>query len=148
MKPISLFVGTVFGQAEQVAHKVSDYLKQHDFEVYLFNPGSVEDIKNAEIILICTSTTGSGDIPTDLEDVYYEMKQVFPLLSEIQYGIITLGDSSYGDTYCGSGVKFDELLTELGAKKILEPLKIDACETAHPEQSALDWLPTFIDHVQ
>lgn len=147
MACVSIFVGTVFGKAVEVAEVVKKELFDKGHSSKLFMPGSIEDFVEAEAILICTSTTGCGDIPAELEEIFYQLKEQFPLLTSKRFGVISLGDSSYGDTYCGSGVKFDVLLEELTAFRAAPLLKVDACETAEPEKWALEWLPGFYNNL-
>jgi len=144
MSQISIFVGSVYGGAEDLAFTLAEEIKLNKHQAEVFLPGTVNDVKNASHILFVTSTTGAGDIPTELEALYLELKNQFPLLTDVPYGIITLGDSSYDDTFCGAGKKIDTLLQELQAKACLDRLEIDACEDFEPEEPALVWLNSFI----
>ncbi|MGB2265052.1 MAG: flavodoxin, partial [Glaciecola sp.] len=56
--------------------------------------------------------------------------------------VIALGDSSYGDSYCGAGTLMFELLTELQGTPISDMVGIDAMETFEPEADVLAWLET------
>ena len=40
-----------------------------------------------------------------------------------------MGDASYGDTFCGGGELIRELYAELGAREVVETLRLDASET-------------------
>jgi len=144
MSQISIFVGSVYGGAEDLAFTLADALKSKNNQAEVFLPGTVNDVKNATHLLFVTSTTGAGDIPAELEALYLELKSQFPLLTDIPYGIITLGDSSYDDTFCGAGKKINVLLQALQAKAYIENLEIDACEDFEPEKPALVWLNSFI----
>lgn len=70
---------------------------------------------------------------------YAELKNTPQSLAHFRYAIVNLGDSSFGDTYCGAGKLMDELLSDLGATPLAVPLEIDACETLMPEEEALPW---------
>ena len=144
MSHISIFVGSVYGAAEELAFTLADVFKTNNHQAQIFLPGTINDVKNASHLLFVTSTTGAGDIPVELEALYLEMKNQFPLLTDIPYGIITLGDSSYDETFCGAGKKIAMLLQELQAKAIVEGLEIDACEDLEPEKPALSWLNSYI----
>ncbi|MNC68596.1 flavodoxin [compost metagenome] len=54
-----------------------------------------------------------------------------------------MGDSSYGDTYCGGGEQLRELFAELGVRELQPMLKLDASETVTPETDAEPWLAAF-----
>ncbi|MFP3449872.1 flavodoxin domain-containing protein, partial [Pseudomonas sp. SIMBA_067] len=75
-------------------------------------------IKNASHILIVTSTTGQGDIPANLAELYNQLNSTFPMLTNKPFGIVAMGDRSYGDTFCAAGRSFDELLRDLQAKPV------------------------------
>ncbi len=57
--------------------------------------------------------------------------------------VIALGDSSYGDTYCGGGEQMRELFAELGVREVQPMLQLDASETVTPEADAEPWLAAF-----
>lgn len=141
MATISIFVGTVYGGALFTAKEVATKLREAGHQVNLYDPSpSLEDLTQDEAaILVCTSTTGHGEIPPNLLPFYLELRDKFPLLGGRPFGIITLGDSSYGDTYGGAGTLMEELLLELGGRQVKERLVIDALETTEPEQEAIPW---------
>ncbi|GAA4651468.1 flavodoxin [Kistimonas scapharcae] len=139
MAIIKLLTGSVYGTAEAVATEVKVALEQGGHTVIKAEGLEAVLRDGADAVLVCTSTTGQGDLPDNLQPLYRELKERFPLLGHLAYGIIALGDSSYGETYCGGGKQMDELLAELTAKRIADPLMIDACETASPEEVAVPW---------
>ena len=57
---------------------------------------------------------------------------------------LALGDSSYGDTFCGGGEQLRELFAELGVEEVQPMLRLDASETVTPETDAEPWLAEFI----
>ena len=63
-----------------------------------------------EILLLITSTTGLGDIPQNLEEIFEELTENRPDLSQLRFGLIGLGDRNYADTFCGAPKKWKELL--------------------------------------
>ena len=58
--------------------------------------------------------------------------------------VLALGDSSYGDTFCGGGEMVRELYAELGIREVLPMLRLDASETASPEADAEPWLAELV----
>ena len=58
--------------------------------------------------------------------------------------MIALGDSSYGDTYCGGGQLLTELFAELGLREVQPMLRLDASETVNPEGDSEPWVEDFI----
>ncbi|MCW8107536.1 flavodoxin [Alteromonas ponticola] len=146
MAKLHIFAGSVYGNAQHVAEEVSDMLTRDGVECELFSDPSVDDFTQADAILVITSTTGQGDIPPNLEFVHAELKASFPLLTDTPFAVAALGDSSY-DTFCGGGLQFQELLTELQAKPVAEMLKVDALETFEPEQIVKDWVAGIKDNL-
>ncbi|MBU2178545.1 MAG: flavodoxin [Gammaproteobacteria bacterium] len=145
MATIAIMAGTVYGGAQYVAEQAVDLLQQLGHQALLFHPARLNDVQqaNADHWLVITSTTGQGDIPDDLVPFFVEVQDRFPLFGEKSWAIIALGDSSYGDTYCGAGEKFRQLFSELQGRELSPMLRIDAGETLQPEDVALPWINTF-----
>ena len=110
---------------------------------YLMQP-VLSDIQSASHILIITSTTGQGDVPDNLADFYNQLNSTFPMLTDKPFGIIAMGDRSYGDTFCGAGRSFDELLRDLQAKPVGNRLEVDACEDFEPWPVTEPWLKNWL----
>jgi len=147
MAHIDIFIGTVFGGAEGVAEALNEELTNNGHTVVLHNPGSVAEFLSSSNIIICTSTTGTGDIPDGLDGLYFELKETFPLIPQINFAVVGLGDSSYGATFCYAGFRFDDLLEELTGKRVMEYFRIDAMETFEPEEDALVWLKDYMQQL-
>lgn len=141
MRKVNLVFGTVYGNAQFVAETLQQQLLTMDWEVNLIQPESLSGFvpPQDEWLLVVTSTTGQGDIPDDINLWFETLRGEAPYLPQLNYGVIALGDSSY-ETFCHAGIRFDEMLTELGANRVGELLKIDACETMEPEVAAQSWL--------
>ncbi|MCE9678155.1 flavodoxin [Shewanella sp. AS1] len=145
MRKVNLVFGTVYGSAQFVAQTMEEELSAAGVEAQLHQPETLEGFvpPEDEVLLIVTSTTGQGDLPDNISPWFEMMRSDAPYLPKLEYGVITLGDSSY-ETFCNAGIRFDELFTELGARRIGELLKIDACETMEPEEEAKRWLQEWI----
>jgi MioC protein len=143
---ITLLVGTVHGNAHRVAQALQ--LSAGDLQVHIdILPMDGQDmgvLSRPGAFLICTSTTGSGDVPDNAQALYQALDAQARYLGHVRYGVIALGDSSYGESFCGGGKRFDARLQDLGAQRVGEMLCIDACETTEPEQQALDWLTQWL----
>lgn len=140
MKSISIFAGSVYGNAQHVAEEVHDMLSAEGIESEVFTDPETTDFEDAESVLVITSTTGQGDIPPNLELFHSELRDNFPLMDGKAFAVVGLGDSSYGDSYCGGGRQFFELLTELQGRPVAEMLEIDALETLAPEEDVVPWV--------
>lgn len=144
MAHISIFVGSVYGGAERLSDEVATTIEQAGYGVTVFNEPVLSDIQSASHILIITSTTGQGDVPDNLADFYNQLNSTFPMLTDKPFGIIAMGDRSYGDTFCGAGRSFDELLRDLQAKPVGNRLEVDACEDFEPWPVTEPWLKNWL----
>ncbi|WP_404339386.1 flavodoxin [Pseudoalteromonas mariniglutinosa] len=147
MATISLFVGSVYGGAERLSDEVIEVIEKSSHQAKLIINPTVDDIVAASHILVITSTTGQGDIPDNLAPFYTQLSSQFPMLTGKQFGIIAMGDRSYGDTFCGAGRSFDELLRDLNAQPVGHRLEIDACEDFEPWPVTEPWLTTWLDKI-
>ncbi|MAD77295.1 MAG: flavodoxin [Rheinheimera sp.] len=141
MAKIALIVGSVYGGAQYVAEQALPLLTELGHEIAIYEEPKLDEVLAFEpmVWLVITSTTGQGDIPDNLLPFYLDVKSRFPLLTDKQFAVIALGDSSY-DTYCGAGEQMRELLLEVQGRELAPMLRIDACETLEPESVALPWL--------
>lgn len=150
MAKVGVFVGSVYGGAEEVAQEVVEQLvaKGHVAQLY-FEPQLDDFLEyQNDAALVITSTTGQGEIPDNLLPLYLSLNEQFPLMPGLKYGVISMGDSSYGEErYCGAGRQFDELLSQLQAKPVTERLDIDACVNFDALEVAIPWLVRFIKQV-
>jgi flavodoxin len=139
MSKIGIFVGSVYGNAQHVAEDVETMLGAQGRESQVFTDPTLDDFKQVSSMIFISSTTGQGDIPPNLEFFIQDLRDQFPLMEQKPFAVAGLGDSSYGETYCGAGRQIFELLTELQGKPITELLEIDACETLEPELEVVAW---------
>lgn len=141
MSQIQILVGSVTGNAELTAELVSDLLTAQGHEVSVNSFAQVEDlVRNPdEILLVCTSNTGAGDLPDNIQPLYAQMTREYPAIAGRHYGVINLGDSSY-DTFAQAGQDMDEAFADLGAKRIGEPLVLDASSGDDFDELARDWV--------
>lgn len=140
MANISIFVGSVYGNAQNVAERAEETLVDMGHDVELFSEPAIDDFKQAQSVLVITSTTGQGDFPPNIEFFVEDLRQQFPLMSGREFAVVALGDSSYGDTFAGAGKSMFELLTELQGKAKTDLKVVDAMETFEPEEEVLPWI--------
>ncbi|MGL4475118.1 MAG: flavodoxin [Shewanella sp.] len=146
---VNLVFGTVYGSAQAVAEELAATIEQAGIVAEIVEHQQLSSwLPVADNpLLIVTSTTGQGDVPDDIAPWFQTLKRNAPYLPGVKYAVIALGDSSY-DTFCGAGKQFDELLSELGARRLLTRLELDATQTMTPEQDAIKWLPKFISAIK
>lgn len=144
MAQIALVVGSVFGGAQTLAETIQQKLHNLGHTTIFNTPASASDVVGVDASLVITSTTGQGDLPSNLEPFYFEARDSMPLQGQKPFGVIALGDSSY-QHFCGAGEKMEELFYELQGVASLPMLKVDACETLAPDGLALPWLQDWLN---
>lgn len=144
MAAISIFVGSVYGTALATAETVAQALIEQGHSTRVVESPTLEDLTaDQSAILICTSTTGQGELPANILPFYLNIRERLPIQQNRPFGVIVLGDSSYGATFCGAGTLMEEAFFELACRKVGDTLCIDASETLEPERQALSWVQSW-----
>lgn len=144
--PLTILVATMTGTTEMVAQEVQQVLEGagHEVELRMMDGLDASVFDGGGTFLVCTSTYGFGNVPDNAQDLIAGLESSRPDLSGVVYGVIALGDRTYGDTFCHGGVRFDRLLSSLGARRVGEMLQHDASSGELPEEVApvwaLDWV--------
>jgi MioC protein len=143
---LKILVGTVTNTAEFVAQAIQmdcadavesiDVLMMDDLNPSVFDAGA--DAADT-LYLVCSSTYGTGDVPDNAQAFYASLDSDPRYLGHVRYGVIALGDRTYGETFCGGGKRFDARLTDLGAQRIGDVWCHDASTSADPETLAMAW---------
>lgn len=148
MADIAILVGTDSGNAQMVADTLDDELsKYHDVTVHEEPDFADLDLANRDIILICCSTHGNGEMPDTIFPFYEALNASEIDLSHIRYGVIALGDQTYKRTFCQAGRDMDGSFIGRGAQRVSERLEIDACTQPLPDEDALDWVKGFMSEL-
>ena len=108
---IAILSGSVYGTAEEVARHAEQQLQQAGFETLYQRRGALAELIAwaPEALLVVTSTTGMGDLPDSLQAMHATLRDQPPAWYGLPGAVIGLGDSSYGDTFCGGGEQIREL---------------------------------------
>jgi MioC protein len=144
---ITILVGTMTGTAEMVAQEVQQALETagHQAKIQVMDGLDASVFQEGGFFLVCTSTYGNGDVPDNAQALFSSLETEKPNLSSVMYGVIALGDTTYKDTFCQGGIRFDNLLTELGAKRAGEMLMHDAGSGTLPEEVAAQWAVPWVE---
>lgn len=136
-----IMVGSVLGASEYVGEALLACIEEngHSGECH-FDP-NVSSLNKENILIICTSTHGAGDLPDNIQAFAKELQHYD--LSGFNAIIIGLGDSSY-DTYCGAAMTMEALLLARGAKLVAGPLHIDVLNHPIPEEAAVNWFTQLL----
>ncbi len=145
MASIYLAVGSVTGTATAVAAALKKDIEAAGHTVVVDQQASLAALtaQGWDALLICTSTTGRGNVPQNLREFYNELNASCLLIPAIKYGIVALGSSAHTN-FCGAGANFEALLEESPAQCLVPKVTIDATETKNPDRDAKFWLKEFL----
>ncbi|SPO68629.1 flavodoxin [Pseudomonas sp. JV241A] len=148
---VAILSGSVYGTAEEVARHAEKLLKQAGFEAWHANRATLQDIQGfaPQAFLAVTSTTGMGELPDNIMPLFSAVRDVLPAeWRGLKGAVIGLGDSCYGDTFCGGGEQLRELFAEMGLVEVLPMLRLDASETVTPETDAEPWIAELVEKLR
>jgi MioC protein len=147
---VTILVGTMTGTAQLCAQEMELALDDGETEVETRLMDGLDSavFSTDSVFLICTSTYGQGDVPDNARALYEHLQSARPDLSRVRYGVFGLGDRTYAETFNFGGKRFDELLTELGARRIGERHMHDASSGILPEETALEWCQAWLAKVK
>lgn len=148
-KRIWILVATMSGTAEMVADELADALAGEGWKVNVLAMDRVQanDLANMPLCLICTSTYGTGEVPDNGKAFYAQLLAGGLALDGLRYGVVSLGDSTYAQTFCFGGKRFDDALSACGAVRIGERFKHDRRSADYPEEAAREWLKGWLEGV-
>lgn len=140
MPKINILVGTVTGSALSAAEAAAIELQEQGLpEVNVYQKPLIEHVvDDSDVLLIVTSSTGQGDLPPIMAELYVELQQQFPLIPNKRFAVLALGDASYS-TYCQGGATMEELMLELQGQRLCDRYNIDALEHYDPVDEARQW---------
>jgi MioC protein len=138
---LTLLVGTMTGTAQLVAQELELAWGDDDRQVETLLMDKLDEsvFQREGVFLIVTSTYGQGDVPDNAKAFFERLKAQRPDLRRVRYGVFGLGDRTYAETFNFGGKRFDELLAELGARRIGERVQHDASSGVLPEEMAVEW---------
>ena len=144
---ITILVGTMTGTADMVAQEVQQALEAAGYpaRIHMMDDLDAGVFQGGGTFLICTSTYGNGDVPDNAQALFSSLETERPDLRNVIYGVIALGDTTYKDTFCEGGKRFDRILMELGARRAGEMLMHDASSGTLPEELAAQWVVPWVE---
>jgi flavodoxin len=146
MAKIQVIIGSVNGTALQVGAVIAQLLEKLGHDAWINIEPSADDLgrDKDEILLICCSTTGNGELPRNIYPVYLALEDQRVNLQGRRYAVIALGDSGY-PRYAQAGMTLEALLYSCGARQVGELYRLDAARIPNTEQPmaaarwALQW---------
>ncbi|XP_054009179.1 NADPH-dependent diflavin oxidoreductase 1 isoform X3 [Hylaeus anthracinus] len=120
---ITILYGSETGTAQDVAEQIWKSAKRKCLHstVYAMNDYDIQNLDTEKLVVFVVATTGQGDPPNNMRQFWrLLLRKSLPamLLSNIKYGILGLGDSSY-QKFNFAAKKLNKRLMQLGAKELL-----------------------------
>lgn len=117
MKTTGIFFGSSTGMTENIAHIVADKLGIAASDVHNVANASPSEAARYDVLLLGSSTWGSGDLQDDWYDFLQELKKTD--LAGKLVGLFGCGDSaSFGDTFCNALGTIHQELQQTGCRFI------------------------------
>ena len=141
---LDILYATQTGNAEIVAKKLQALAKDQGFVVSLneMNFYNIDTFKKLKNVAIITSTYGNGEVPEMGIDFWNELKDYKKKMTNLNYGLIALGDRSH-EIFCGAGRTISKKLEELDCKKVIENLECDG-----DTEGTFEWSIKFLGHLK
>lgn len=141
---LDILYATQTGNAETVAKKLQTLAKDQGFVVSLneMNFYNIDTFKKLKNVAIITSTYGNGEVPEMGIDFWNELKDYKKKMTNLNYGLIALGDRSH-EIFCGAGRTISKKLEELDCKKVIENLECDG-----DTEGTFEWSIKFLGHLK
>lgn len=142
---LTFLVGTVHGNARQIAQSLAFAAPDYGVSAQVLDMQglSIGIFDSPGLFVLCCSTTGSGDVPDNAQALYSSLDAQARYLGHVRYGLVALGDSSYGDTFYGGAKAFQSRLQDLGAHLVGDVCVLDALAAAEPDAVALAWFAAW-----
>ena len=123
------------GNAEELAAQTARSLQLAGIPVRLCALAELtaSDLQQAERALFLVSTYGEGDAPDNAAAFMGRLMTGELALPQLHYGVLALGDRSYGQ-FCGFGRALDAWLATQGASRLFERIEVDRSAGAAIEQ--------------
>ncbi|MET0402695.1 MAG: assimilatory sulfite reductase (NADPH) flavoprotein subunit, partial [Cystobacter sp.] len=100
--------------------RLKQRLESNGLAVRVFRAGEypTRELKNERLLYVVISTQGDGDPPDDARGFFeFVMGKRAPALPQLQFAVLSLGDSSYAK-FCEVGRVLDERFAQLGAARL------------------------------
>lgn len=143
-EPIWILYGTHTGNCESLSKLSATRFEEAGLTAKVSDMGSfkTKDLKDIKKLLILISTDGEGDMPVMAEELYeFLQSKKVPTLGDMQYAVLSLGDSSYTE-FCQAGKDFDAILEKLGATRLQDRVDCDVDYEEPYEQ----WMAACLKH--
>ena len=115
------------GNGRKISEKLLAAVQALGMQARMIKAGDYQprEIAKEKLLYVVISTHGDGDPPDEARGLYEFLgTKRAPQLPELQYSVLSLGDSSY-PKFCEAGRVVDERLAKLGARRLLPRVDCD-----------------------
>ncbi|MFB6273990.1 MAG: assimilatory sulfite reductase (NADPH) flavoprotein subunit [Salinibacter sp.] len=143
---VTVIYGSATGNAQGLAEEMTQRLQAqgHDVTLSAMDEVKPRKLKDANYLLVLTSTDGDGEPPPNAVTFYETLhSRKAPKLEDTKFAVLALGDLSY-EHFCKMGVDIDHRLEELGGER-LHP-RTD-CDVDY-EEPAEAWMAGVLEAIQ
>ena len=127
-KVITVAFSSQTGNAERLAWQTANALRDAGIAADVRSLAQLkpESLASLGRVLFVVSTFGESQPPDNGRAFARRMRTLQPgSMRALQYGILSLGDSEYGDDYCGFGRELDHCLHDAGAQALFDRVDVD-----------------------
>jgi len=137
----TIVYGTETGNSKKVAVDFSNRLKKQGVltKIKSLDQYKLADLAKESCLLVVISTQGDGEPPAAAKKFYDHVLQSEVSLSNLKYGVLALGDTSY-PLFCQAGEDLDIRFNKLGAQRLIDIKKCDV----DFEEDAQAWINELI----
>lgn len=124
---LTIIYASQTGNAKGVAQQLAESAKSLNLPIELVCAADykVKQLSKETHLILVASTHGEGEPPDNAVNLYEFLRsKKAPHLSQLQYAVLGLGDSSY-EFFCQTAKDFDESLRGLGATPLAVRLEAD-----------------------
>ena len=145
MAKIQILVGTMNGTAWQSATAVAHVLNHQGHRVRVNAEPTRHDLEEDkdEVLLVCCSTTGQGELPSNIYPLFLALDAQAVEIKGRLYGVIALGDSGYRH-FAQAGYMMENALYMSGAKRVGDVCTLDAKTVANHPLAAAQWANAWV----
>lgn len=111
---ITILYGSSAGATQNVAEQIAENLSAHEIKLLDINKAQIEDLQEAKVLILGTSTWGDGDLQDDWDDFSSNLDLID--FSGKKVAFFGLGDQdSYYDTFVDAMGILYETISKKGA---------------------------------
>jgi sulfite reductase (NADPH) flavoprotein alpha-component len=125
--PVLVLHASQTGTAEALALRTAGTLREAGCPAEARALGTIApaDLALHPRLLFVVATYGDGEAPDPARAFARKLRDAAPALHGLEYGVLALGDSDYGDSFCGFGRELDQRLRHAGARPLFDRVDVD-----------------------